>query len=317
MILGIILAIFIVLYITKRGVRRLLKKKIYQPKRRHIKLRGIEYRDLYLNVNNGRYYQGITPTAEMTTSHENYINVWYLHRYPGAKIVLYFHGNSYNISYRKYMIDICNVLGLNLFLVDYRGYGRSTGKVSPQNILKDAEASYRFLVDNGHDPSTIVIWGESLGGSPACHVYSNYPVHSLILLSTFSSLHSLLPSNGENVLKRGAYWVLRLISEDINQYTDNAKMLSRGTRPVLLFHSRSDRLIPYSNAEMLLEVLPPGTQKRLVEITGDHDSPKISASNFRAITELLELEPVEDDRIDRIVEIIDNLSFTAQSSSSY
>ncbi len=79
-------------------------------------------------------------------------------------------------------------------LVDYRGFGKSEGKANSDNILRDADAVYDF-VSKYHAPHKIVVWGESLGGSPALHVAARRPVAGLILLSTFTSLHSVFRGN--------------------------------------------------------------------------------------------------------------------------
>ena len=309
----ILLIVLIIVYLlAKKLLRGQIKDRLYQPIKHHLKLREVEYRDIYLNVKTNKYLLITGGTKDLSLS-PLYINVWYLHKFVGRPIVLYFHGNSYNISYRKYMIDICNLLNLNLFLVDYRGYGKSMGQASAENVIIDAEASYRFLIKEGNSPQDIIVWGESLGGSPACYVASKYGVRSLILLSTFSSLHDLMTDNS-NPIRESAFWFLRFITTDINHLTNNKIMMRKVSCPVLLFHSKEDRIIPYSHATQLKSEAITSSSVELITIEGDHDSPKITADDFSKLTEILQIT-VEREKLPFIVKIIDSLSFVAEESN--
>jgi len=124
-----------------------------------------------------------------------YINAWWFNNHPGAKTVLFCHGNSGNISHRDYVIEICDKFGLNLFLFDYQGFGRSDGYPSTTKILNDGAAAYNFMRNFLEiPPEQIIVWGESLGGAVATHVASIYPnEHSrLLLMATFSSLDDVI-----------------------------------------------------------------------------------------------------------------------------
>jgi hypothetical protein len=74
-------------------------------------------------------------------------------------------------------------------------------------------------------------------------------------------------------------------------------------------------MIPYSNAIELASALPADHQKLLIEINGDHDAPKISQENFRNLLKVLNLPKITDKEVDKIINIIDNLSFISQTTS--
>lgn len=311
------LFLFVLILVAQR-IRHIIRKKLYRPVRKHITVHKQSYRDIYLNTENGEHTEAKTKSRVPVSvrEKETFINLWYLNNYKGARIILYFHGNSYNISYRKYMMDICDHLKVNLLLVDYRGYGRSKGEPSPRNVLADAISSYKFLLKMGHKPLDVVVWGESLGGSAGCCVASQCEVHSLILLSPFSSLHSMLRDSG-NVVRNSAYSAMRLITTDFQQYTNNAEMIRTVRCPVLIFHSCEDKLIPHSNAVELIAAVPNingGDSKQLVTIKGDHDSPQIGIHEFSYVLRLLGLK-ISKWRKKEIVRIIRDLSFTAETSS--
>lgn len=307
----IVIVIAIIIIVILALLRRKITTTLYKPKRKHKKLRFTHtaFENLLLNVRSGKIEYVNGPIV----AHDDYIHIWHVCGFPGSKVVLYFHGNSDNISHRRYMIQICNHLKLNIILVDYRGYGMSGGKPSSTNVLRDAEASYNFARTR-YECSQIVIWGESLGGTPACHVASKYKVNSLILLSTFTSLHSLIQDK-ENPVRDMAYWVLRSVTEDINEDTNNISMISKVTAPVLILHSTEDKLIHYRNAVNLVNAIN-HRNKTLVPIKGGHASPHVTEEDFQYVLDILNLEEVPPETVRQIVQIIDNLSMTISSSAT-
>src|SRR5262245_14834701 len=82
--------------------------------------------------------------------------------------VLFFHGNGGNVSHRLEHARALTAAGLDLLLVDYRGYGRSTGRPSEAGLYRDASAALAALRTGGHvDPRRVVYMGESLGAAVA------------------------------------------------------------------------------------------------------------------------------------------------------
>ena len=104
--------------------------------------------------------------------------------------LLWCHGNGGNISHRlENLLLVHNELGLNVFLFDYRGYGRSDGKPSEQGTYLDAEAALRYLDSRNdiHQDRTIY-FGSSLGGGVAVELAMLRSPYGLILESTFPSI---------------------------------------------------------------------------------------------------------------------------------
>ena len=103
---------------------------------------------------------------ELPTSDGERLHAWYVPA-PGARgVVLFFHGNAGNISHRLDSIAIFNQLGLDVMIIDYRGYGESTGRPSEKGTYLDAQAAWDYLRDErGVSPARIVIFGRSLGGA--------------------------------------------------------------------------------------------------------------------------------------------------------
>ena len=110
----------------------------------------------------------------------------------GRQTVLFFHGNAGNISHRLDSIRIFHSLGLAVMAVDYRGYGRSEGRMSEQGSYRDAEAAYRYLIeDRCIDPESIVFFGRSMGSAVAIELATRFRPAALIAESCFTSLRDV------------------------------------------------------------------------------------------------------------------------------
>src|SRR5262249_8643865 len=111
---------------------------------------------------------------------------------PARAHVLFFHGNAGNVSHRLAHAASLSSAGLDVLLVDYRGYGRSTGRPSEAGLHRDAQASLAALrAGAGVDPARIVLMGESLGGAVALGLAVEMPPLALVLQSTFTSLRAV------------------------------------------------------------------------------------------------------------------------------
>lgn len=195
-------------------------------------------------------------------------------------VVLVCHGNGGNISHR---LDVAAALlstGVNLFLLDYRGYGRSQGHPTEAGTYLDAHAAYAWLRGKGFAPGNIIAFGESLGGGVAAELAATEPTGGLVLQSTFTSI----PDIGADLFP----WLpVRLLAR-IRYDTRSRLPQIRG--PVLVMHSRSDGLIPFRHAENNFAVA--NQPKLFCEISGDHNDPLANPEQFvRGIEQLLELLP--------------------------
>lgn len=264
-------------------LRKKVTRTLYQPIRKHLTFKGFSYKDIYISVLSRKWSLG-------RKEHKGpNINLWLFDEWPDKPVLLYFHGNSQNISYREYMIRLCQLMQINILLVDYRGYGRSDGKASCRNILRDARVSMDFLLET-HKEERIYVWGESLGGTPACYIASKYPkIAGLILFSTFASFHQLM-EGADTMKKYLTYNLARLVTNDIDYYTNNLGMVSHINRvPVMVLHSKEDTLIPYSNARRLFNSIP-HENKKFVTIYGDHIEPEVTVAHIKEITDFIGLQ---------------------------
>src|SRR5437867_4259452 len=153
--------------------------------------------------------------------------------------VLLCHGNAGNIGDRLEMAKALLTTGVNVFLFDYRGYGRSEGRPSEEGTYLDAQAALQWLRQKGFAGTNVVGFGESLGGGIASELALREPVGGLVLQSTFCSITEF---GAELFPWLPVRWIGTI------KYDTCAK-LPRVKIPVLVMHSRGDGLIAFHHAE--------------------------------------------------------------------
>jgi fermentation-respiration switch protein FrsA (DUF1100 family) len=214
---------------------------------------GVEYEDVWLMTEDGVRLHG-----------------WFAAAPASRATVLFFHGNGGNISHRLERIAIFRRLGLGTFLVDYRGYGSSGGRPSEQGTYRDARAAWRYLTETrGLSSSTIILYGESLGGAVATHLAVERTAGAVIIESSFTSL----PDLGAEVYP----WLpVRWISRYVYP---SARNLAQVRVPVLVIHSRQDEIIPFHHGQALYAAAH--GPKAFLEIRGGHnDGPWMSGTLY-------------------------------------
>lgn len=165
---------------------------------------------------------------------------WYAPPPEGRPTLLWFHGNAGNLEYRREMFQRLRTLPAGLFLLDYRGYGRSEGKPSEEGLYRDAQAAWEWLAAHT-PPRRIVVFGKSLGSAPACELACRVPCGGLILQSAFTSA----PDMARRVLPFfPARWFM-------HTKFDNLSKIRRIACPKLILHSRSDEIVPFVMGEQL------------------------------------------------------------------
>jgi pimeloyl-ACP methyl ester carboxylesterase len=192
--------------------------------------------------------------------------------------VLFLHGNAGNISHRLDRINIFHTLGVSSLLIDYRGFGNSTGQPSEQGTYRDARAAYDYLIqERGISPRQIVIYGESLGTAISVDLASKVPCGGVVLEAAFTSVPDVAQ-------KMFPFLPVRPFVR--NRY-DSLSKISKIKAPLLIFHSRADEMFSMQHAERLLAAA--SQPKQLVELSGGHcDSYVVSADIYHAaLKELL------------------------------
>ena len=114
--------------------------------------------------------------------------------------VLMFHGNAGNIGHRIPIARmIMNTIGCSVFMLEYRGYGLSTGSADEKGLMIDAQTAFDYLRERAETrDNDIVVFGQSLGGAVSVQLVANNQNNKrligLILENTFLSMRKLIPS---------------------------------------------------------------------------------------------------------------------------
>ncbi len=190
---------------------------------------------------------------------------------PDAPVVLFFHGNGGNVSHRLEKLAVFRDIGADTLIIDYRGYGRSSGTPSEQGIYRDARAAYQWLTTTRRvAPDRIVVYGESLGSAVAVHLAAEAPMGGVVVESGFTSVTDIAP---KRLPFLPVQWILK-------HKFDSLEKVPRINAPLLILHSRQDELFEMSHPERLLAAAE--SPKRLVEMQGGHnDAFLVSADTYR------------------------------------
>ncbi len=221
--------------------------------------------------------------VRITTADGETLAAWWVPATPARGTVLLFHGNAGSIADRIAYLPHFNAMGYAVLLVDYRGYGTSTGKPSESGTYADAQAAWRWLItQRGLQAADIVVVGESLGGAVAAELAGRVQPRALLLISTFTSATAL----GAEIYP----WLpVRLISR--YRY-DTLAHLQKFKGAVLIAHSRNDEIVPFAHGERLYAAAT-GARSWL-EMHGGHNEAFLFGQPawVRAVAEFLGRRPV-------------------------
>lgn len=178
--------------------------------------------------------------------------------------VLFFHGNAGSLRRWGEVADSFTSRGYDLFIFDYRGYGKSNGKIaSEQQLVDDGERAYRYVSER-YPQKNIVIYGRSLGTGLAAQIALRHPPKMLILETPYVSLKDLTRRFYPYVPSFLLRFPLR---------TD--LVLPQIKSPVYLIHGTADEIVPYDSSEKLLPLIQ--SPKELVTIpNGEHNGLRLT-----------------------------------------
>jgi fermentation-respiration switch protein FrsA (DUF1100 family) len=173
--------------------------------------------------------------------------------------VIFGHGNGELIDFWPEELRHFSGLGLGLLLVEYPGYGRSSGKPSQESITSTFVAAYDHLAARKEvDSSRIVFFGRSLGGGAVCALAEKRASAALMLMSTFMSVKSLTTR----------YLAPQFLVRDP---FDNLSVVREYPGPILIIHGRHDEVIPFSHGMKLHQAAK--NSRMIVYEAGHNDCP--------------------------------------------
>lgn len=191
-----------------------------------------------------------------------HLNVLHFKADSSRGAVLHFHGNAGSNRTWGERASLFTTLGYDFFVYDYRGFGKSEGKIrAEEQLIADAEIVYQF-VESKIATHQISLEGFSIGSGIAVQIAAKHPIHQLILLAPHQSLTTLMDHRFPFLPS----FILRypLASEN---YFDQI------SAPITIFHGTADETIPFENSNELAKQFKAGDRLILVEEMTHNDLP--------------------------------------------
>lgn len=201
------------------------------------------------------------------TPNEGKINAVHFKIQKPKGVILYFHGNSDNLVRWGKIASELTGFGYDVFVPDYRHYGKSTGPRNEEYLFSDAQFCYDFLKKQ-YGEENITVYGRSLGGAFAVKMAADNEPKKLILEATFFNLQDIvnrwLPNSATEK-----------ISPKMTYHFHSNKNILEVNCPLYHFHGDKDFVVPINSGKKLFETLhteKPELEKKFIEIKGgSHD----------------------------------------------
>lgn len=204
------------------------------------------------------------------------IHGWLLRSNSPAKGTVYFlHGNAQNISAHIYSVYWLPEQGYDVFMIDYRGYGLSTGKPTIPDVIDDINTGFLWLTEKvKNQKKPIFLFGQSLGASLGiCYAGGNVEAKNqlagVILDASFSNFRTIARE------KLSQFWLtwpfqypLSMLFTD--KYNPEESIQHISPVPLLIMHSDEDKVVSSSHGKLLFKLA--GSPKFYIQTEGNHIS---------------------------------------------
>jgi len=188
---------------------------------------GLQYEDIFLNASDRVKIHG-----------------WFVPAENAYATVLYFHGNAGNVSHRVEIARMFYDKGINFFIIDYRGFGKSSGTPAEEGTYLDGIAAYNYLTEERKiPPEQVIIYGKSLGVAIAVDTAIKVKAGLLICESGFTSTKDM----AKDMFKFIPLWLFT------GQKYDTLSKIDKVSIPKLIIHSQNDEIVPFSHGKRLFE----------------------------------------------------------------
>ena len=190
----------------------------------------LQYKEVFFSTEDGKRLHG-----------------WFFPAEKHSPVILHFHGNAGNISHRLDLVQPFLRKELSVFLVDYRGFGKSSGRPSETGLYQDGLAAWSYLVETERiAPERIVLHGHSIGAAVAIEVALQKKVGSLVIESAFTSTKEMAKT----------MTLFALLSPMFPSHYNNLEKIPRVSAPKLIVHGQRDEIVPFAMGLRLFEAAP-------------------------------------------------------------
>lgn len=181
--------------------------------------------------------------------------IHFINRKPKG-VILYFHGNRGSLKRWGKITSFFAKKNYDVIVMDYRGYGKSTGEISEQRLYDDAQLFYNYTLST-YPEDQIIIYGRSLGTAIAAYVASNNKPNSLVLETPYYAIKDVV----DNWLPYFPVEKLLKYKLPTNEFIQNVSCT------ITIYHGTRDRVVPYASGERLFKSIP-SLNKRMITING-------------------------------------------------
>jgi pimeloyl-ACP methyl ester carboxylesterase len=223
----------------------------------------LPFEDIYVDVNDGN-------------GKNERIHAWWIPAgNPLDRCLIYLHGSALNIEANITHARRFHHMGFSVFLVSYRGYGKSDGTFPTEgHIYSDAQAAWTYLVEQkGIDPEAIFIYGHSLGGAVAIQLALNNPAAGgLIVEAAFTSI--------ADMARRIPKYRIFPIDLIVHERFDSIEKVGQLQIPVLYIHGTDDKLVPSEMSRELYKRTASSKQLKLIPGGGHNNSAVVGGDEY-------------------------------------
>ncbi|MDO5974308.1 alpha/beta hydrolase [Flavivirga jejuensis] len=190
-------------------------------------------------------------------------------------VILYFHGNAGDLSRWGMITEFFVEKQYDVLVMDYRTFGKSTGKLSEAALYNDSEYCYNYLKQY-YLESDIIVYGRSLGTGVATYIASKNKPRQLILETPYYSLIDVAKS------RFPVFPVKYLLKYKLPSY----KFITKVDCPISIFHGTNDQVVPYKSGRGLFEVAPTPLTNFITIKGGGHNN-LINFKEFHSNIEII------------------------------
>lgn len=200
------------------------------------------------------------------------LNGWYIPHREARSTLVWFHGNAGNIGHRVENIKLLHdKVKVNIFIFDYRGYGRSQGRASEPGTYLDAEAALELVSKRfGADPKRIILFGRSLGAAVAAEMALHFQSQGLILESPFASVREMAR----------AILPLLPIGPLLKTRYDTEEKIRKIKTPLLVLHGDRDEVVPFAQGKIVFAAAPEPKTFFTISGAGHNDTYRVGGDRY-------------------------------------
>ena len=201
------------------------------------------------------------------TPFDGIINVLHFKIENPKGVIVYFHGNADNLHRWGKIANEYTNFGYDVLVMDYRGYGKSSGPRNEDYLYSDAQFFYDYAKEH-YSEEKVIVYGRSLGGSFAVKVAADNQPKAVILEATFFNL--------QDIVNR---WLPKQVTDKVaptmTYHFLSNENIAKVEVPLYHFHGTKDNVVPIKSGKKLFEIFKktqPKIKKKFIEISGaTHD----------------------------------------------